>query len=59
MTDTADLVILTLRVNGEEISYGMQVEHPLLDDALEMQVRGPLIRKWLGLVRECPGVRTA
>ena len=47
-----DMILLTLRVDGEEITYGLQTESPLLDDALELQVRGPLIRGWLQLVRQ-------
>ena len=54
-----NLVMLTLRIDGEEITYGLQIDNPPLDDALEMQVRGPLIRKWLDLVRKHSGVITA
>ena len=53
-------VLLTLRVDGEEVTYGLEIDTlPLLDDALEMMVRGPLVRKWLTLIREHPKVSVA
>ena len=59
MPDTKpDLVTLTLRVGGQEITYGMQAES-LLDDYLEKLVRGPLLAKWLRVVREDEKVTVA
>ncbi|KKK44197.1 hypothetical protein LCGC14_3167440 [marine sediment metagenome] len=57
---TTAQVLLTLRVDGEEVTYGLEAEtFPLLDDALEMMVRGPVVREWLTLVRQHPKVSVA